>query len=184
MLAIRHAETREASAVIFGKLFQDGKNDTLTVGELCVVLDHIRQLCASAGAKGSASDLEAISKALAPHAKTVVNAFCADARTKLGQQHEKPKGRKRASASVGASASNDAAIREHVMQLRDAGTNSQAFEAAFERLKGDKDVKSPDVAEIARQYSTSVTKYKSIKAAHTDIEKAFVRQARFENKLR
>jgi len=41
-----------------------------------------------------------------------------------------------------------------------------------------------DVAEIARQYSLSVTKYKSIKAAHTDIEKAFLRQARFENKLR
>lgn len=183
MFATRHAETRKASAVIFGKLLQDGKNDTLTVAELCVVLDHIRQLCASAGAKGSAKDLEIISKALAPHAETFVNAFCADARTKLSQQLEKPKG-KRASASVGTSASNDEAIRKHVMQLRDAGTNRQAFEAAFERLKGDKDVKSPDVAEIARQYSTSVTKYKSIKAAHTDIEKAFVRQARFENKLR
>src|SRR5258708_31479898 len=40
------------------------------------------------------------------------------------------------------------------------------------------------LAEIARQYSESVTKYKSIRAAHDDVAKAFVRQARFENKLR
>ena len=46
------------------------------------------------------------------------------------------------------------------------------------------EVKSPDVAEIARQYSLSVTKYKSIKAAHSDIEKAFVRQAIESGRLR
>jgi HsdM N-terminal domain len=44
-----------------------------------------------------------------------------------------------------------------------------------------KDVKG---AEIARQFSRSVTAYKTKAAAYSDIEKAFGRDARFENKLR
>ena len=55
---------------------------------------------------------------------------------------------------------------------------------AFNNLKASKSLKSPDVSEIARQFSLSVTAYKSKPAAYSDIEKAFIRQGRFENKLR
>jgi hypothetical protein len=44
-------------------------------------------------------------------------------------------------------------------------------------------VRAAEVAEIARQYASTVTKYKSISAAQADIASAFVRRARFENKL-
>ncbi len=135
----------------------------------------------SARAKGPAKDLSMLADALKLHADKSVDAFCAAAREKLA---EKPRARNKGSSSGSIPAANEAAIGDHVRQLREAGTDRQAFDAAFEQLKVDKAIKSPDVAEIARQYSLSVTKYKSIKAAHSDIEKAFVRQARFENKLR
>ena len=167
--------------MIFGKLFQDRPTGAGTVGELRAVLGHLEQLCVSAGANGPAKDLAALADALSSHSDRAVDAFCAAARTTLA---EKPKVRKKVSSSDGIPAVNDPVIRDHVKQLRDAGTDRQAFDAAFARLKGDTAVKAPHVAEIARQYSLSVTKYKSIKAAQTDIEKAFLRQARFENKLR
>lgn len=67
--------------------------------------------------------------------------------------------------------------------LRNAGADPQVFDAAFARMKSDKPIKAPDISEIARPYANSVTKYKSIAAAHADISKAFVQQARFANKL-
>jgi hypothetical protein len=169
--------------MIVSKLLQGGRSDALTVGDLSVVLNHIRRLFDSAGAKSAVKDLEALSRVLAPHANMSVAAFCADAETRI-QQTQRTKSRKKAPVSVGAVESNSEAIREYVTQLRDAGTDQQAFDAAFERLRGDKAIKSPYVGEIARQYSLSATKYKSIKAAHADIKRTFLRQARFENKVR
>jgi hypothetical protein len=51
------------------------------------------------------------------------------------------------------------------------------------RLKADKSLKSAEVAEIARRYANTVTKYKSMAAAHADIASAFTQQARFANKV-
>jgi len=42
---------------------------------------------------------------------------------------------------------------------------------------------SPSVAEIARRYADTVTKYKSIAAAHADIASAFTQRARFASKV-
>src|SRR5262245_46850144 len=48
------------------------------------------------------------------------------------------------------------------------------------QLKAAKSLKSPDVAEISRQYSPSITKYRSKTPAYSSIEKAFVREVGFE----
>ena len=67
--------------------------------------------------------------------------------------------------------------------LRNAGTDRAAFEAVLATLKSDKSVKSATLAEIARRYANTVTKYKSMAAAHADISSAFTQQARFANKV-
>ena len=170
--------------MVFGQLFQSGPDTGLTVGELCAILKRIHQLCVSAGAKSPAKDLKTFSEILIPHADKSVNAFCRDVTSRLNKAAEKPNTRKKASVASKSIVPNEDAVRRHVGQLRDAGVDRRAFETAISKLKADKSVKSLDVAEIARQYSDTITKYKSIAAAQADIEKAFVRQARFENKLR
>ncbi len=169
---------------MFGKQwFQGAPGGAGTIGELLAVLDRVEQLCIAAGAKAPAKDLRTFSDVLKPHADKSVASFCADTRDRLNQSFEKAQGRKNRTAA-GKNAPANEAISHHVAALRSAGTERHAFDAAFERLKADKSLRSSAVAEIARQYALTVTKYKSIAAAHTDIEKAFVRQARFENKLR
>ena len=70
-----------------------------------------------------------------------------------------------------------------LVALRNAGIDRAAFEAALATLKADKSVKSAAVAEIARRYADTVTKYKSIAAAHADIASAFTQRARFASKV-
>jgi hypothetical protein len=120
---------------------------------------------------------------LKPFADKQVDQFCADTKDSLNQALAKAPSRRRSGAGVG-TPSSDAAIPRHVSDLRTAMTDRDAFDLALGRLKAARSVKLSDVAEIARQYSLSVAAYKSKASAYTDIEKAFVRQARFENKLR
>jgi hypothetical protein len=154
----------------------------VTIAELRLVLGHLQQLYVSAGANGPAKDLKTFSDALQAHAGKPVDLFVAEVRARLGQAEAKPKARKKAAAE--SAPRNEDAIGDHVAQLRGAGTDRPMFDQALDRLKADKSLKLPELAEIARQYSDSVTRYKSISAAQNDISKAFVRQARFENKLR
>jgi hypothetical protein len=153
------------------------------VGELRTALDRLRQFSVAAGAKNAATDLKAFSDMLAPYAESSVSALSAEISARLRASANKPKKHKKTAANKQAGASNEATIARYIAELRSVGTDRPAFEVAFERLKADRSLKAADVGEIARQYATSVTKYKSIAAAHADISKAFVRQARFENKL-
>lgn len=155
-----------------------------TVAQLRAVLDGLHAFSVAAGAKAAATDLKIFSDMLRPYADSAVTAFCAGMSAKLSAASAKPKGRKKAAAPKPRGASNEAAIRQYIAELRDAGTDRPSFDAVFGRLTADKSLKAADVGEIARAYAHSVTKYKSIAAARDDIAKAFVRQARFENKLR
>jgi len=154
----------------------------VTIGELRRVLDNIGHLCASAGANAAAKDIKLLSEALAPHVQSDVVACLSAIQRQLTEA--KPKARGKGVRTPRTTALNGDTIELHVMALRAAGTDRDMFDTAFETLRGDKSIKSADVAEVARRYVDSVTKYKSIKAALEDISKAFVRQARFENKLR
>jgi hypothetical protein len=155
-----------------------------TVAQLRAVLDGLQAFSVAAGAKAAAKDLQIFSDMLRPYAGSTVTAFCADTSAKLQAASAKPKGGKRATAARPRAASNEGAIRQYIADLRDAGIDRSMFDAVFARLNADKSLKAADVGEIARQYANSVTKYKSMAAARDDISKAFVRQARFENKLR
>jgi len=155
-----------------------------TVAQLRAVLDGLQAFSVAAGARAAAQDLQIVSDMLRPHADSTVTAFCADMSAKLQAASARPKGRKKAVAPKPRAASNDAAIHQYIAELRDAGTERGAFDAVFARLNADKSLKAADVGEVARAYANSVTKYKSMAAARDDISKAFVRQARFENKLR
>jgi hypothetical protein len=169
--------------MIFGKVLQTGGRSSMTVAELRTILDNIQRLCAKAGAKTAMKDLQTFSDMLKPYSEMPVDKASAEIKHSLSQAAERPaKGTKTPARS--ATSLDQNLIQHHLAALRDAGTDQKAFELALQKLKTSKSLKSPDVAEIARQFSLSITAYKSKAAAYSDIEKAFIRQARFENKLR
>lgn len=163
--------------MIFGKA-------AFTVGQLRGVIEGLQDFSLVAGAKTAAQDLRIFSDMLKPFADRSVVEFCADMKSRLQAAADKPKGRKKATSVKPRAGMNDAIVRQYVDELRSAGTDRLCFDDVFDRLTADKSLKAGDVGEIARQYASGVTKYKSIAAAHADISKAFVRQARFENKIR
>jgi hypothetical protein len=65
------------------------------------------------------------------------------------------------------------AITEHTRILNNAGTDEGAFNNALTRLMRDTDVKTPEVAEIARQYTGDDTDFKSKSAAIKAIRNEF-----------
>jgi hypothetical protein len=151
-----------------------------TVAGLQATLRSMLEFCEAAGAKTAAKDIRALSDAMEAHAAESLNVFCAQADAWFAAP--KPKSRRKGAAKKGA-APNEAAITSYVAGLRDAGTDRTAFEAALAKLKADKSMKAAAVAEIARRYANTVTKYKSMAAAHTDIANAFTQQARFAHKV-
>jgi hypothetical protein len=152
----------------------------MTVGELRTILGNIQQLCVSAGAKTAAKELQTFSDVLRPYSDRQLTKACADIKQHLSQGTAKPPKPPRPPKLP----SDQEVIQRHLTEIRDAGTDQPAFALAFKKLKASKSVKLADLAEIARQFSRSVTAYKTKAAAYSDIEKAFVREARFENKLR
>jgi hypothetical protein len=149
-----------------------------TVAGLQAALRSMLEFCEAAGAKTAAKDIRALSDSVEAHAAESLNVFCAQAEAWLAAP--KPKARGKGAAKKGP---DEAAIASYVAGLRDAGTDRTAFEAALARLKADKSMKSAEVAEIARRYANTVTKYKSMAAAHADIASAFTQQARFAHKV-
>jgi hypothetical protein len=154
----------------------------MTVGELRTILSNIQQLCVSAGAKNAAKDLQTFSDILKPYSNIQIAQACAEIKRHLSEPT--PKAPKPPKPPKPPSQSDPEAVQGHLSELREAGTDQPAFALAFKKLKASKSVKLADLAEIARQFSRSVTAYKTKAAAYSDIEKAFVRDARFENKLR
>jgi len=161
---------------------QSALDGTATVAGMQATLRDLLTFCHAVGAKTAEKDIKAFADALGEHATKTVEDFCAQADAWLSQEAVKPKGRGKTGAGK-SPASNEDAINAHVGELRRAGTDRAAFEAALAALKADKSVKSPAVAEIARRYANTVTKYKSMAAAHADIASAFTQQARFANKV-
>ena len=154
-----------------------------TVAALQATLRSMLAFCEAAGAKPAAKDIKALSDSLEAHAAESLNVFCAQADAWLAAP--KPKGRGKGGAKSGAAKKslNEAAIASYLESLRAAGTDRTAFEAALAKLKADKSLKSAEVAEVARRYANTVTKYKSMAAAHADIASAFTQQARFAHKV-
>lgn len=151
-----------------------------SVAEARKVIDAIGHLLATAGAKGPAKDCKLVSNVLRQVDCNAFSQFVVDATTALQEKTRSLKAPKPKSTR----ADQTEAIDSHVDQLRQAGTSRDVFDRAVLHLKTDKRLKLADHAEIARQYVRSVTKYKSTTAAHRDIQDAFIRQSRFENKLR
>jgi hypothetical protein len=156
--------------------------DVPTVAQLKGALDSLQSFCQAAGAKTAEKDFKALTDALGARAAQPLEAFSAHAQAWLSEAAAKPKGRSKATATKGAT-SNEEAIASYLAALRNAGIDRAAFEAALATLKADKSVKSAAVAEIARRYADTVTKYKSIAAAHADIASAFTQRARFASKV-
>lgn len=153
-----------------------------TVAQLKDALDSLQSFCQAAGAKTAEKDLRALADALEAHGAQPLEAFSAYIQAWLSEATAKPKGRSKTAATKSAT-SNEEAIASYSAALRNAGTDRAAFEAAVAALKADKAMKAPAVAEIARRYANTVTKYKSTAAAHADISIAFTQQARFAGKV-
>jgi hypothetical protein len=149
-----------------------------TVAGLQATLRSMLEFCEAAGAKPAAKDIRALSDSLQAHAAESLNVFCAQADAWLAAP--KPKGRGKGATKK---SPDEAAITSYLESLRDAGTDRIAFEATLAKLKADKSMKSAEVAEIAHRYANTVTKYKSMAAAHADIASAFTQHARFAHKV-
>jgi hypothetical protein len=154
----------------------------MTVAELRGILSHLQNLYVAGGAKGPAKDLQIISDVLRPHADDQLGRFITDLSDRLIRAKEKPKGRKKSAAPAKA-AINESVIASYVALLREAGTLQTRFDQALQQLKADTSLDLSNLTEIAHRYSNSVSKYRSLNAAHKDISQAFIRRARFENKL-
>lgn len=154
----------------------------MKVAEFHSILSHLERVYMAGGAKGPAKDLQIISDVLRPHADTQLSRFVADLSARLISAKEKPKGRKKSAAPVKA-ALDESVIASYVALLREAGTLQTRFDQALQRLKADSSLNLSSLTEIAHRYSNSVSKYRSLSAAHKDISQAFIRRARFENKL-
>jgi hypothetical protein len=152
----------------------------IKVSELRTILGNLQKFCDSAGANKASTDLRVLSDLLKPYRDAEVDSACANIKQSLAA---KPAKSGKGSGRKGAAVLNDSAIKLHLTELRNAGISRTAFDLALKKLKDSKSIKLPDLAEIARQFSLSVTSYKSKAAAHSDIEKAFVRHGRFENKV-
>jgi hypothetical protein len=187
LLAGRGPKTVAAFATQLSGIAVSAASDTPaggpTVAGLQATLRSMLEFCEAAGAKTAAKDIRVLSDSLEAHAAESLNVFCAQADAWLAAP--KPKGRGRGGAKSGAAKKslNEEAIASYLESLRDAGTDRTAFEAALGKLKADKSLKSAEVAEIARRYANTVTKYKSTAAAHADIANAFTQQARFAHKV-
>jgi hypothetical protein len=185
LLAARDAMTVAAFAALLVNAPAAGDNgvstDEPTVAQLKGALDSLQSFCQAAGAKTAAKDLKALAEVLGAHAARPVEAFSAHVQAWLSEAAAKPKGRSKAATK--SATSNEEAIASYLAALRSAGIDREEFEAALAALKADKSVKSATLAEIARRYANTVTKYKSIAAAHADIASAFTQRARFASKV-
>jgi len=185
LLAARDTMTVAAFAALLANVpaaDSDATADAPTVAQLKGALDSLQSFCQAAGAKTAEKDFKALTDALGARAAQPLEAFSTHAQAWLSEAAAKPKGRSKATATKGAT-SNEEAIASYLAALRNAGIDRAAFEAALATLKADKSVKSAAVAEIARRYADTVTKYKSIAAAHADIASAFTQRARFASKV-
>ena len=186
LLAARDAMTVAAFAALLGNVpaaddSRAGQGGP-TVAELKDSLASLQSFCQAAGAKTAEKDLKVLAAALEVHAAESLESFIARMQVWLSEAAAKPKGRSKAPATKSAT-SNEEAIASYLATLRNAGIDRANFEAVLATLKADKSLKSPEVAEIARRYANTVTKYKSIAAAHADISSAFTQRARFANKV-
>src|SRR2546427_699967 len=105
----------------------------MKIRELTVILDHVRQLYLSAGAKAPAKDIKTLSDALGPHADKSVEVFVATIESKLSLAKAKPKSRTRAASKP----LNEGAISYHISQLRQVGSDRPAFDRALGEVKSD-----------------------------------------------
>jgi hypothetical protein len=184
LLAARDATTVATFAALLSNVpvaDSGATADVPTVAQLKGVLDSLQSFCQAAGAKAAEKDLKALADVLSAHATRPVEAFSAHVQAWLSEAAAKPKGRSKAATK--SATANEEAIASYLAALRNAGIDRAAFEAALATLKADKLVKSATVAEIARRYANTVTKYKSMAAAHADIASAFTQRARFASKV-
>ena len=186
ILAARDAMTVAAFAALLAKAPTADNVDAAagapTVAQLKDSLDSWQSFCQAAGAKTAEKDLKVLADALAVHGAQPVETFSAYVQVWLSEAAAKPKGRSRSPATKNTT-SNEEAIASYLEALHNAGIDRAAFEAVLATLKADKSLKSPEVAEIARRYANTVTKYKSIAAAHAGISSAFTERARFASKV-
>jgi hypothetical protein len=186
LLAVRDTMTVAAFTALLAKAPTADDVDAVagapTVAQLKDSLVRLQSFCQAAGAKTAEKDLKLLADALAVHAAQPVATFSAYVQAWLSEAAAKPKSRSKSAATKSAT-SNEEAIASYLAALRNARIDRADFEAVLARLKADKSLKSPEVAEIARRYANSVTKYKSIAAAHADISSAFTERARFASKV-
>jgi hypothetical protein len=185
LLSTRDAMTVAAFAALLAKAptLDDvgGAAGAPTVARLEKALVSLQSFCLAAGAKPAEKDFKALADVLGAHGALPAEGFSARMQAWLSEAAAKPKGRSKAAAK--SVTSNEEAIASYLAALRNAGTDRSIFEAAFAALKADKSLKSSTVAEIARRYADTVTKYKSIAAAQADIASAFTQRARFASKV-
>jgi hypothetical protein len=153
------------------------------VADLVRVLDQLQQIYALAGANAPAKDFRTLTETLTPYVNLELAAFVTQARENLNAPKEK-RSKKSAGRLVPTEPVNVELVASYVAALKNVGTNLAAFDELFRNLKADNRLGLKELTEVAHQYSAGVSKYRTVAAAQSEISKAFIRHARFVNKLR
>jgi hypothetical protein len=152
------------------------------VANLVHLLNQLRNIYASAGANGPAEDFRILTETLAPYVELDLAIFLTQAREGLDAPKRKSS-KAPARNLIAAPSVNRDLIAQYVAALKNVGIDQAAFDRLFGALKADKSLGLGELTEVAHQYSGGVSRFRTIAAAQNEISKAFIRHARFVNKL-
>lgn len=145
-------------------------SDEMEVRELCEILEQLRIMHDSEGAKTQARDFQKVLDILDGHEDETVVEFVQNTRQLLAAPT--PSRKKNQVDEVN--------VRRYIESLKNTGSDRPAFEAAFNSLKNDSKMRKAELVEVARGYTGYEMSYKTRKHALDDIRAKFTEIARQE----
>jgi hypothetical protein len=161
-LSRRHPKTVDANAI---------ERDAVKISEIKTVLDKLRLIYISSGAKSQATDCEKLSEVLNSREDEFVGAFVKTIRSAGTEEPQPPD-----------------EVGKYASPLLAAGTNNVEFNTVFSAMKSDRRVTKPILDAIANRYlnqptnSNHVYKFKNKTHAFDAIRDKFFERAQAKSK--
>jgi hypothetical protein len=151
----------------------------MKVSELRAILNKLRSIYASGGAKSQAGDVERIIALLNGRDEQSVDQFVSEAKSLLARADRKP-----------GQQVHESLVDKYANMLTQVGTNEDAFKGVLSGLKSDRNVAKPTLDAIVNRYvntlsgGTHVFKFKSKKEALEKLRIKYLERAESESKDR
>jgi hypothetical protein len=158
---------------------RQGAADAVRISEIRAVLDKLRLIYISSGAKSQAGDCEKLSEVLGARGDEFVGSFVKTLRNALTKEKRNV---------VNQAGTDGADVGKYASMLLAAGTNELAFNPIFSAIKSDRGVTKPILDAIANRYlneptgSNHVYKFKTKTHAFDAIRNKFFERAQAKSK--